>query len=287
MALSTRVGLIKAVEIIIWRLVALLIVPSFLFASCGEDVTGPIDRGNDPNFTIVAHSDMGFTATNRKVNVFGVSIYAYATVEDAKLLHAANIMAQYLDNDEDGVVDNSTLLSALISSNAALFMWKRSGEISLDAQDLGADESVPAWHTNGHTGQFDAALEEIWHVITQYGFANAYQSALGEEPGTSLTNAMDIARGGHFQSVPSPYPDGAWYTYDDQTCDYNCMATEYIYWAMTSVLGAQENRAGQIEQEWKLNTEAKVRQTDTAIYQLLTDPQYGFPTVLPDGTYRR
>lgn len=264
------------------------LVPLFLLVSCGGDVTGPPDPGNDPNFTIVAHSDAGFTSTNRKVEVLGVPIYAYANVEDVKLLHAANIMAQYLDNDEDGVVDNPALLSALISSNAALYMWKQEGQQgSINAQDLGADESVPAWHNNGHTSRFDAALEEIWHVITHSGFANAYPDAFGEDAGTSLTNAMDIARGGRFQSVPSPYPGGAWYTYDDQTCDYGCMATEYIYWAMTSVLGAQENRAGEIQQEWKLNTKAKVQQMDTAIYQLLTDPQYVFPIVLPDGTYRR
>ena len=264
------------------------LVPLFLLVSCGGDVTGPPDPGNDPNFTIVAHSDAGFTSTNRKVEVLGVPIYAYANVEDVKLLHAANIMAQYLDNDEDGVVDNPALLSALISSNAALYMWKQEGQQgSINAQDLGADESVPAWHNNGHTSRFDAALEEIWHVITHSGFANAYPDAFGEDAGTSLTNAMDIARGGRFQSVPSPYPGGAWYTYDDQTCDYGCKATEYIYWAMTSVLGAQENRAGEIHQEWKLNTKAKVQQMDTAIYQLLTDPQYVFPIVLPDGTYRR
>ncbi len=264
------------------------LVPLFLLVSCGGDVTGPPDPGNDPNFTIVAHSDAGFTSTNRKVEVLGVPIYAYANVEDVKLLHAANIMAQYLDNDEDGVVDNPALLSALISSNAALYMWKQEGQQgSINAQDLGADESVPAWHNNGHTSRFDAALEEIWHVITHSGFANAYPDAFGEDAGTSLTNAMDIARGGRFQSVPSPYPGGAWYTYDDQTCDYGCMATEYIYWAMTSVLGAQENRVGEIQQEWKLNTKAKVQQMDTAIYQLLTDPQYIFPIVLPDGTYRR
>tara|TARA_B100001123_G_C15184833_1_gene976858 strand:+ start:181 stop:1038 length:858 start_codon:yes stop_codon:yes gene_type:complete len=268
-----------------------LIIPLVLLSllvSCGGDVTGPTDAGNDPNFTIVAHSDAGFTSTNRKVEVLGVPIYAYANVEDMKLLHAANILAQYLDNDEDGVVDNPALLSALTSSGAALYMWKQEGQQgSIDAQDLGADESVPAWHDNGHTGQFDAALEEIWHVITDSGFASVYPDVFGRDAGTSLTNAMDIARGGHFQSVPDSYPGGAWYTYDDQTCDYDCMATEYIYWAMTSVLGAQENRAGEIQQEWKLNTKTKVQQTDTAIYQLLTNPQYAFPTVLPDGTYRR
>ena len=36
-----------------------------------------------------------------------------------------------------------------------------------------------------------------------------------------------------------------------------------------------------------LNTKAKVQTTDTAIYSLLTDAQYKFPTVLPDGTYKR
>jgi len=68
---------------------------------------------------------------------------------------SANIMAQYLDNNEDGVVDNALLLSALTSNDAALYMWKpESQQGSTHAQDLGADESVPAWHTNGKTGRF-------------------------------------------------------------------------------------------------------------------------------------
>jgi hypothetical protein len=246
-----------------------------------------ISPGNDPNFTIVAHTDAGFTATNRKVDVFGIPIYAYSDVEDSKLLHAANLMAQYLDNDEDGSIDNLTLLNALTSNNAALFMWKSESQINLNAQDLGADESIPSWHINGHTGQFDAALEEVWHVITYTGYANAYPTIFGENAGTSLTNAMDIARGGNFTTIPNPYPANAWYTYDDQTCEYNCMSTEYIYWAMSSILGAQENRLSEISQEWDLNTSTLVQNTDTAIYTLLTDPQYKFPTVLPDGTYKQ
>ena len=243
--------------------------------------------GNDPNFTIIAHTDSGFTATNRKVDVFGISIYAYSDVEDSKLLHAANLMAQYLDNNEDGTVDNMNLLNALTTNNAALFMWKSESQINLNAQDLGADETISSWHTNGHTGEFDAAIEEIWHVITHSGYANAYPTIFGENAGTLLTNAMDIARGGNFTTIPNPYPESAWYTYDDQTCEYDCMATEYIYWAMTSILGAQENRLNDITQEWDLNTIALVQKTDTIIYSLLTDTQYMFPKVLPDGAYRR
>ncbi len=65
------------------------------------------------------------------------------------------------------------------------------------------------------------------------------------------------------------------------------MVMEYHYWALTSILGAQENRLSDIQQEWKLNTREKVENQDPTVYQLLTDPQYNFPTVLPDGTYRR
>ncbi|MDO7712358.1 MAG: hypothetical protein MUQ05_02085, partial [Schleiferiaceae bacterium] len=78
----------------------------------------------------------------------------------------------------------------------------------------------------------------------------------------------------------------AWYTYDDSSCGYDCMATEYFYWALTSMLGAQANRLNEIDNEWLLNTLAKVQQGDSAVYQLLSNSQYHLPTVLPDGNYQ-
>jgi len=280
-----------------------LITVLFSCASCSKDdsvltsittptPTGVINPGTDPNFTIVANTDIEFTGLSKKVTVFGIPIYAVATVDDARLLHAANILAQYLDNNEDGTIDNQTVIDAMLTNNAFMFMWKSESDQNTvnmpdnaTGQDLGNDETIPAWHTNDHTGQFDAALEEVWHIITHTGYANAYPAVFGEGAGTSLSNAMDIARGGNFTTIPNPYPNGSWYTYDDATCTYNCMTTEYIYWSMTSILGAQVNRLNEISQEWDLNTNALVRSTDTAVYGLLTDPQYKFPTVLPDGTY--
>ena len=105
---------------------------------------------------------------------------------------------------------------------------EKMSQVNLNAQDLGADESRPEWHTNGHIGQFDAALEEVWHVISHMGYAHAYPSIFGEEAPTQLTEAMDLARGGHFINIPHPYPLQAWYTYDDRTCEYECMTGEYI-----------------------------------------------------------
>ncbi len=256
------------------------------------DKNEEVVAGNDPNFTIIANDDSGLSSFNRKVQVFGIDIYAAKKVEDERLLHVANIMAQFLDNDEDGNVDNQLVLDAMIQNRAFVVMWKSERDLNINppddriGQDLGNDETIINWHHNGQTGQFDASLEEIFHIISHSGYAYAYPSIFGEGAGTSLTDAMDVARGGHFTSVPSTYPASAWYSYDDTTCDYQCMTTEYIYWAMTSILGAQANRLDEIGHEWKLNTRTKVETTDALIYNLLTDSQYAFPTVLPDGTYR-
>jgi len=266
--------------------------------SCGGSDDGPepttaIDPGNDPNFTIVANTDVGLNSFNRKVVVFGIDIYAVSTVEDEKLLHAANVMAQYLDNDEDGNVDDPNVLSAMQSARAFMVMWKSENDLERldppdgrEGQDLGNDETRPEWHRN-KTGEFDASLEEVWHIISHAGYANAYPDVFGEGAGTTLSNAMDLARGGRHSDIPNPYPAEAWYTYNDQTCDYECQTTEYFYWAITSQLGAQANRLGEIGHEWRLNTSQKLQEGDPAIYQLLTNPAYSLPTILPDGTYKQ
>lgn len=272
----------------------LLITLPFFFASCDKEnfSTTPVEPGNDPNFTIVNHTDKGLSKFNRKVVVFGVDIYAVPQVEDAKLLHAANLVAQYLDNDEDGTPDNQAVVDRMVEEKAFMVMWKKESDLSRPpsgrtGQDLGNDETNPTYLADGFTGRFDAAYEEVLHIITHAGYAKVYPDVFGEKKGTSIADAMDLARGGQFTSIPNNYPADAWYTYDDKTCEYNCQVTEYHYWALTSILGAQQNRLDEIGQEWKLNTEEKVQNQDAAVYQLLTDPQYGFPTVLPDGTYKR
>tara|TARA_B100001093_G_scaffold26383_1_gene23169 strand:- start:828 stop:1694 length:867 start_codon:yes stop_codon:yes gene_type:complete len=266
------------------------------FPSCKEDnkTTELINTGNDPNFTIVAHSDNGFSSFNRKVVVFGIDIYAVSSVEDTKLLHTANVMAQYLDNDEDGTVDDQLVLDKMLENKVFMVMWKNENDLDnieppsgREGQDLGNDETHPNFVSNGRMGEFDASLEEVLHVINSAGHSAAYPNAFGQRVGSDLANAMDIARGGQFITIPNLYPANAWYSYDDQTCDYaSCQTIEYLYWAITSMLGAQENRLNEIDNEWRLNTRQKVEDTDTDIFTLLTNPIYKIPTILPDGTYR-
>jgi hypothetical protein len=230
----------------------------------------------------------------KQVKVFGVLVVATNNVADDKLLHAANMMAEYLDNDEDGVPDNPKVLDALVRKNTILVMAKDEDELRAIGRGVlppGAKQSLYDYETRpggAEQGVFDAAIEEIIHPITDVGYAIAYPEVFGTEPGSEVAKIMDVARGGQFFEVPEKYPDNAWYTYYDETCEYDCQVTEYIYWALTSILGAQDfpGRLERIQDEWRYNTAEKVKAGDPKIFALLTDPQYKFPTVLPDGIYK-
>ena len=254
---------------------------------------GPIDVGKDSNFNIVPNNDIGLSSFNKKVVVFGIDLYAVREVEDAKLLHAANVMAQYLDNDEDGLIDNQLVLNKMLGNKAFLVMWKKKKDLNIRppsgriGQDLGNDETNPSFVSNGNTGRFDATLEEVLHLINNAGHSYAYPETFGKNQKSALSKAMDVARGGRFFKIPSIYPVNAWFSYYDSTCDYEtCQTIEYLYWALTSILGAQENRLNEIGKEWKLNTADLLENTDNEIFELLTNPIYNLPTILPDGSYK-
>ncbi len=232
---------------------------------------------------------------SKSVSVFGIKILATKNTDDAKVLHAAKVMAQYLDNDEDGKVDNQAVVDKLKSVDATLIMFRDEDEAdNFDEESIGHDhvqglfdeETIPSFNKDGSNARFDASLEEVLHLITHEGYSEVYPD-LAEKKGSKLANAMDKARGGYFESPPSNYPAGAWYSYDDDTCEYDCMITEYFYWALTSMMGAQSysGRLDEIGHEWKLNTLEKVKNGDPDVYAIFTDDQYKLPSVLPDGEY--
>ena len=239
------------------------------------------------------HSKLFF----KSITVFDLDILATNSTADEKIIHAAKIMAQYLDNDEDGVVDNKLVHDMLISRKATLVMFNneyeaesawRSGKYDFpeNAQALFDEETIPSFDKNSTNRRFDATLEEVLHLITHEGFSQVYDE-LREVRGSLIANAMDIARGGYFLNPPSQYPLNAWYSYDDITCTYDCMIVEYFYWALTSILGAQAypGRFDEIGHEWKLNTLEKIRSGDILIYSLMTDSKFNLPKVLPDNNY--
>lgn len=254
-----------------------------------------------PDFTIQSVPTgipAAFGATfDKYMDVFGVRLFATSNVTTQNFTHAGHVMAQYLDNNEDGIPDDAAVVTAMQQNNASMVMFGSESDPKYQSflsqfndfdtwklQDLRNDETFP----NGRAqGRFDATLEEVLHLISNYGYAPVYPDVFGTIPGTSIALAMDTARGGFFTTIPSSYPANAWYTYNDATCNYECQISEYIYWALTSILGGQDfpGRGAEISNEWRLNSRAQVESGDPAVFSLLTNPQYKLPTTLPDGSY--
>jgi len=282
-------------------LIVLCVLLSFCKKAPKNPVTCEFSNTGNNYFTIVSNDDSPERAFNvfcKKVNVFGVMIYATTNVTDQDLLHAANVMAQYLDNDEDSIIDNQLVLDKMVENQSSMVLFgtensknqraafnsARNIEDQYKLQDLYGSEIHPNWN---YDSPFDATYEEVLHLITHSGYSQVYPLVFGEQQGSAIANAMDIARGGQYASIPSSYPTDAWYTYDDNTCEYDCQVTEYFYWALTSLLGAQEGRLDEIGHEWRANTSSLVESMDPAVFTLLTDSIYHLPTVLPDGSYQR
>ena len=134
----------------------------------------------------------------------------------------------------------------------------------------------------------DESLEEIWHGITDIGYAGAFPDTFNTSYASHslMTQAMDEARGGRFLEVPSSYPASAWYTNPTTSCDYACMGSEYIYWAVSSWVGANVNLWEDIKYQWRLDTREKVEAEDPRISAIIRDTsRYRMPSVSPTGSY--
>jgi hypothetical protein len=261
-----------------------------LFVSAQTEVCLDLLPNPNPN-------DAALGVFTKYVNVLDCfEIYAESSISDDKVLFAAAVAAELLDNNEDGIVDDPLLKAQLASSQALMPLLSYEGSAGEDAlMDNYEGEGISAVLYNGeidpsqpgHWGD-DASVEEILHTINNVGHTNIYPSAFSMQPNSSLmSEAMDVARGGQFINIPSSYPDGAWYHYDDYTCDYECMMIEYMYWAIVSNMGILDDTqtCSGIANEWEPCSPELFESMDVLMYALITDPQYLLPMLAPDGNY--
>tara|TARA_B110000116_G_scaffold268936_1_gene283926 strand:- start:315 stop:1310 length:996 start_codon:yes stop_codon:yes gene_type:complete len=255
---------------------------------------------NEVCFTIEDNPNQnqaGLAYFTKYVNVLDCfDIYASSNISDDKVLHAAAIAAELLDNDEDGEVDDLLLKVELSNSDALmpLLMSESSQAANNFFNNYNGDGASAVLFNNeidpsqpGHWGD-DASVEEIIHTINHVGHVNIYSEDFNIEPNSStMSDAMDIARGGQFINIPNQYPEEAWYHYDDWTCDYECMAIEYLYWSIVSHMGILNDNqtCNGIDNEWELCTPDLFASTDIMMHALITNPLFKLPQLAPDGNY--
>ena len=267
----------------------LILFPIILFSQ--NEVCFEIENNPNPNHP-------AFTIFSKYVNMLDIiHIYAESNISDEKVLHVAAVAAELLDNDEDGNVDDPLIEASLIELNTIMPIFQSENGNSIDTffDNLDDDGCLGAVlfrneidpNQPGHWGD-DATVEEVLHTINSCGHVEVYPSLYALEPNSSyLTDAMDSARGGQFITFPGTYPEEAWYHYDDWTCDYGCMAMEYLYWTIVTNMGilSDSQTCAGIANEWEPCTPELFESTDTLMFNLVTNPENKLPQSAPDGNY--
>ena len=239
------------------------------------------------------------------IDVFGLYVVAPSSAPEEYVIHSANVLAEYIDNDQDGLPDDRAVLDHLLGENFLTPVWvmstseqfnqHRRGTVCEDGVSLAAsmyyDEDE--WAIGGieSAGTWDTNLEEIWHIVSN-GWYSTYPKFFGDEPSESskLVNAMDAARGGRFFAIPDRYPEGAWYAYYDDTCDYGCQLHEYFYWITMANIDALDpvltSKCADSAHEWNVCNQSELEKVDALAFDLLNNHGFNLPTNIPNGRYR-
>ena len=158
-----------------------------------------------------------FGIFSKYVNVLDcINIFSESSIPDEKVLHVASVVAELLDNDEDGIVDDPLIEASLIELNTIMPVFQSENGTSIetffDNFDDGCTGAVLFRNEidpnhPGHWGN-DATVEEVLHTINACGHVEVYPSLYTLEPNSSyLTDAMDVARCGQFTTIPGSYTD--------------------------------------------------------------------------------
>ena len=238
------------------------------------------------------------------IDVFGMYVVATSGAPLAYVEHTANVLAEYIDNDADGIPDDQAVLDVLVNGNFVVPVWTESDRVSFwdNARGTYCEDNTgmaasmyyeyDEWALGGieAAGTWDGNLEEVWHVVS-IGWYATYPEYFGDEPGASrLTEAMDTARGGQFLTIPSTYPAGSWYRYYDDTCEYGCQMHEYFYWILMANIDALDpsitDKCEQSQHEWHICNKAELEQVDVLAFDLFNNHGFSLPTNIPTGNYQ-
>ncbi|SMX37119.1 hypothetical protein [Octadecabacter ascidiaceicola] len=242
------------------------ILSGLTLSGCKDEDTSGIALPNCPG-----------TSFAKEAMVFNVvAICATSGVPDEKLAHAANVTAEWLDNDGDGIADEPRLIEALETSQPFLVMTKNAItdaviESLMPALETRVGQDLFAGETNPSLGRRDASQEEIHHLIMNAGWKVAFPDLFNPEPGSRMFAEWEKAEAeGH-------------YFYDDPTCNANCKSVEFFYLATAAYLGSDADLSSD---EMRLKDRAALTAALPGTVALMENSAYNYPLDhWPTGNY--
>ncbi len=206
------------------------------------------------------------------------TIYGTKNVPDVKLKHVAQVAAQWLDNDQDGKIDDINLLNTLKKTKPVILMSDKgfgnrqyselfSAFPDSELQDLSAEET-------NNPRRRDASQEEVHHLIMNAGFVKMLPKVFSHQRnvGSTLFKIWKYAN------------DNGLYAYDDETCDDGCKTIEFVYLASAAYLDSQ---ADLFSDEMRVKTRRALQEKLPEIIKLFESDQYVYPIHMwPNGNYK-
>ena len=192
------------------RLLAALL-PLLLLAQGAGGQSLPSMPTPNSDFAVAPCDSLGTLSATQKAGLqdrgfvkcvvpYGVVVTGTAGYPDAYLLTAANAVAEILDADKDGVPDDATVVQQLSEGasgppamTGGVTGQEESRGDSLEQAGFVYAFSLQTWKgPNAEVNKLIVA-EEVFHMITQMGYARAYPDVFGDESWTS-TMCAEMAR---------------------------------------------------------------------------------------------
>ena len=257
-----------------WRL--LLGCVALQRLACGQGVRDP-DGSKVVPVPYDVQSCFGFA--DWYADVFGVMVVG-SGVKKESVQHAADVLAGYLDNDQDGKCDDPKVCKELRTSVATLLMFKNSNaandfwntpmffdsirtqwygnnmdlngvsrlhlfEDDIEANSCAYGGTFRSYMTKCEQ-EFDYTLKATLRLITHFGVAKVYGSTFAENMGSTVGAYIQELNGDCGWGYTHDWIDPAsglctgYFAYDDKSCSFGCLVKEGLYLAITSLLGAQD-----------------------------------------------
>ncbi|MBG80409.1 MAG: hypothetical protein CMJ39_06855 [Phycisphaerae bacterium] len=239
----------------------------------------------------VALKNVGFTQVSMP---FGVLIAADQEMPRAHVRQAAAILAEMMDQDMDGVVDDSVVADLLRQREVCWLAmpmdpdhWERQQLPQLE-RVLGYDIIIPEWWMEIRGDQPDeraraVMVEEVHHFITQFGLSEAYPEIFGVNDWESVIARETQRAQCDFWQHPENDCPGSPAEIGGDCSDANCDVVEFYQQVVVMRAGMQPGWLGigfpedRDQLEALLGEEIRQAMDDPRYHQLRTPLTFQYP----------
>eukprot|EP00795_Rhopilema_esculentum_P008380 gene8380-14355_t len=229
---------------------------------------------------------MQYPGVQRYIGIFGIKIVSRQPVCDNSLQHAANILAQLIDCDEDGAPDDTTVVTNLRQLKATLILSQDG--VKEEPKNESDSHKIVIKKCKSQDNQ-RIILTSMLRYLTIFGIIPAYQGTLGAQRQSFLRQNLNIIVGdcGYAFDGTLKWPQCTGHVfYNETSCDMQCMAREYLIELIKTILGLAPISSEEGKGFWDIRNKTDLMLYDSRGYSLIKQVLPWLPKKKPNGNYK-